>query len=140
MKMKTQANKRYYMRNKLGFWFTRTFVSSVIFLLAYWFWIKDVPRNTYGFLYILAVVVGSSVIGTTTGMIISRKHNVPKNVQGYLKTLFNWLFTSLVLWIGFWKYAWSTMNVWILFVVFLAIRGMIEYVSDYYADRILFQQ
>jgi len=139
MKITTQK-KRYYMRNKIGFWFTRTFVSTVIFLVAYWFWIKDVPRNSYGFLYILAVVVGSSVIGTTTGMMISRKHNIPRNMQGYLKMIFNHLFTSFVMWIGFWKYAWSTMNVWILFVVFLAIRGMIFFIADYFADQILFQR
>lgn len=119
--------------------------STLIFILIYVFWLKDLEFSFLSLGYIFLSSLISGLMGSLIGRAIANYWSIIKPMQSYFASLLNAITYAFLIWLGFLTLVFSNFDLntpigiiqFILVIIF--IKMFVFYMSDYYANKITFQ-
>jgi hypothetical protein len=114
-------------------------ISSIITILLYWFWLKDLERDLIQLLLIIASSIVAGCLGSIMSRIITHNFSSVINPMNYtIRNILQNVFYGLLIWVGIITYLFETLTLLEICIALIFLKLFIFFASDYYADKISF--
>jgi len=137
---------KYATRSKTAYNILDTLLSTVFFMVFYFYLILPMEFSLMKYVYIFLSAIISGLLGSYTSRFMTHYWQYDnKNFQHILRNLINSITYAFIIWIGFIASVFTLydlttiMGIMQLFLSLMFIKLLVFFASDYYADRIAFQ-